>query len=98
MESINTWYQNWAEACTYAQERVPDLSFTVPGEPYAALGSIAGAFSFIWWRNEKRLQSLLLAEGKKTTEEESATMHRTDLTAAIDQLQHAPNVLKENAA
>ena len=45
MEAYMRWYQDWADACVYAQECIPDVSFLYPKEPYSALVCIA-AMSF----------------------------------------------------
>ncbi|PWB83144.1 MAG: hypothetical protein C3F11_08155 [Methylocystaceae bacterium] len=53
MESIKLWFQDWSDACEYAKECVPDLSFVAPGEPFSALASIAAACFALWWWNER---------------------------------------------
>jgi hypothetical protein len=58
MESIKLWFQDWSEACEYAKECVPDLSFAVPQEPYSALAGIAAACFLLWWRNERAIKKL----------------------------------------
>jgi hypothetical protein len=61
MESIKLWFQDWSDACEYANECVPDLSFLVPREPYSALASIALVCFLAWWWNERHIKTLLLA-------------------------------------
>jgi hypothetical protein len=59
MESIKQWFQDWSDACEYAKECAPDLSFlsfTAPQEPYSALASIAAACFLIWWWNERQFK------------------------------------------
>lgn len=56
MESIRQWFQDWSDACEYAKECAPDLSFLSSlafGEPYTALLSIAGACFLLWAWNER---------------------------------------------
>jgi hypothetical protein len=58
MESIKQWFQDWADACEYANECAPDFS-TFPvgnGEPYTAIAAIAVACYLAWAVNEWRLQ------------------------------------------
>ncbi len=98
MESLGIWYQNWAEACSYAQECVPDVSFTFLGEPYSALGSLAGILSVVWWRNEKKLQKLLLAESHRASQEDTSTMRRNELAVTVDQLRTTPVARESEAA
>jgi hypothetical protein len=58
MESIKTWFQDWSDACEYAKECVPDMSFATPQEPYTALVSIAAACFLVWWWNERAIRKL----------------------------------------
>lgn len=53
MESIKLWFQDWSDACEYAKECVPDLSFVAPGEPFTALASIAAVCFLVWRWNER---------------------------------------------
>jgi hypothetical protein len=62
MESFKEWFQDWAEACSYAQECVPDLSAVKPHEPWSALGTIAIVCFLVWWWNERRLKTTLARE------------------------------------
>ncbi|WP_400767352.1 hypothetical protein [Methylosinus sporium] len=56
MESIKTWFQDWSDACEYAKECAPDLSF-LPGEPFTALFGIAAVCFLVWWWNERSLRA-----------------------------------------
>ncbi|HMK91052.1 MAG TPA: hypothetical protein VK446_15635 [Methylocystis sp.] len=62
MESIATWFQDWSDACEYARECAPDLSFFVPREPYSAFAAIALACFLAWFVNERRLRRIRAAE------------------------------------
>lgn len=62
MESIATWFQDWSDACQYAKECAPDLSFATPGEPWSAFATIAALCYCMWLLNESRLKSLLAME------------------------------------
>lgn len=57
MEAIKNWLQDWSDACVYARECAPDFSaFPMPGgEPFTALGVIAGLCFIAWAINERRL-------------------------------------------
>lgn len=79
MESIGNWFQDWSDACIYAKECAPDLSF-LPGEPFIALASIAAVCFFVWLRNEKALSASGLVAS--VVAEPSASY--ADLTAAFD--------------
>lgn len=79
MESISNWFQDWSDACIYAKECAPDLSF-LPGEPFTALASIAAVCFFIWWRNEKALS----ASGVVTSVAAEPSSSYADLSAALD--------------
>ncbi|QGM45770.1 hypothetical protein [Methylocystis heyeri] len=66
MESFSQWFQDWAEACSYAQECVPDLPPVFPHaqEPWTALGAVAALCLFLWWANERSLKKLLAQEAR----------------------------------
>ncbi|WP_166142956.1 hypothetical protein [Methylosinus sp. RM1] len=56
MESIKTWFQDWSDACEFAKECAPDLSF-LPGEPFTALFAVAVSCFLVWWWNERSLRA-----------------------------------------
>ena len=64
MESLWQWARDWDEACTYARECVPDLSFFVPNEPYSALASIAAVCFIVWWWNDRKISGILAREAQ----------------------------------
>jgi hypothetical protein len=66
MESFSQWFQDWAEACSYAQECVPDLPFALPRaqEPWSALGFIVALCWLLWRVNESRLARILAREAE----------------------------------
>lgn len=64
MESIRTWLQDWSDACEYANECAPDLSFLAPQEPYTALAAIAAVCALAWWWNERKINPLVDAESR----------------------------------
>ncbi len=73
MESVKQWFQDWSDACEYAKECAPDLSFLSGfriGEPYLALLAVAGVCWLLWAVNERgirrraaRLQAAAQAQG-----------------------------------
>jgi len=59
MESVKQWFQDWSDACEYAKECAPDLSFLSAfsiGEPYVALLAVAGACWLLWAVNERGIR------------------------------------------
>lgn len=59
MESLRQWFQDWSDACEYAKECAPDLSFLsffAFGEPYTALLSVAGLCFLLWAWNERGIK------------------------------------------
>jgi hypothetical protein len=55
MESIKQYLQDWSDACEYAKECAPDLSFLGNGEPFTALLTIAAACFLAFAINERRI-------------------------------------------
>lgn len=62
MESLKTWFQDWSDACEYARECFPDLSFFAPQEPYSAFVAIVLVCFMAWRINESLLRRALAAE------------------------------------
>ena len=95
MESITHWFQDWSEACEYANECAPDLSFI---GPYSALVSIAAVCFVIWWRNERRISQShsserhVLAEGKVTP------VLSSQLSPTLQKMRTAPAEPRKQAA
>ena len=59
MEAVRQWFQDWSDACEYANECVPDFSFLRSlslGEPYTALLSVLGVCWLFWALNERSLR------------------------------------------
>ena len=57
METIRNWFQDWSDACEYANECAPDLSFLMPTEPFISLFAIATACFACWAVAESRIKS-----------------------------------------
>jgi hypothetical protein len=56
LESIKQYFQDWSDACEYANECAPDLSFLKIGEPYTAMATIALACFLLWAANERLIR------------------------------------------
>jgi len=56
LESVRQYFQDWSDACEYANECAPDLSFLGNGEPFTALLFVAAACYLAWAVNEARIQ------------------------------------------
>lgn len=56
MEGIKQYLQDWSDACEYANECAPDLSFFGNGEPFTALLFIAAVCGAAWAINEARIR------------------------------------------
>jgi hypothetical protein len=95
MESIGNWFQDWSDACIYAKECAPDLSF-LPGEPFTALASIAAVCVFFWWRNEQALRDSGLVSATET--EAEAPVAYAELTAALDRARSLVSAPEKKAA
>ncbi len=97
MESFKQWYQDWSDACEYAKECFPDLSFMAPREPYSALAGIAIACLLIWWWNERQINRLFhLQRHTQASNERQAT--RTGTAEMLDQVGKDRSPQKKQAA
>jgi hypothetical protein len=83
MESFTQWFQEWAEACSYAQECVPTFPPLALHEPYTALGSIAAVSFLLWWVNERRLTSVLAREANLRGEIATPAAPRAQAASAM---------------
>jgi hypothetical protein len=61
LESVRHYLQDWSDACEYANECAPDLSFLGNGEPYTALLFIAAVCYLVWAVNEARIHRRIRA-------------------------------------
>ncbi len=55
LESVRQYFQDWSDACEYANECAPDLAFLGNGEPFTALLFIAAVCSLVYAVNEARI-------------------------------------------
>ena len=97
MESFWQWMQDWQNACVYAGECTPDLSFFLPPEPYSALASIAGACFAVWWWNNRKLRQLLIREAR-VAKAEGIPAVRTEQLSAILALATAATLASKHQA
>ena len=100
MEAYVRWYQDWADACVYAQECIPDVSFLYPKEPYSALVCIAAMSFAVWWRNERCLKKMRFNESKmrEPKEVEVRAVSATPLNAIVEPAKKARSVSQNEAA
>jgi hypothetical protein len=97
MEPLWQWVREWGEACTYARECLPDLSFFIPNEPYSALACIAGVCFIAWRWNNTNIRRILLREaqvGMKVLPEISTK----ELTAIVGKARTVPPTSENKAA
>lgn len=60
LESVRQYFQDWSDACEYAKECAPDLSFLGNGEPFTALLFIGVVCYVVYAINEARIKSRAL--------------------------------------
>jgi hypothetical protein len=98
MESIRTWFQDWSDACEYAKECAPDLSFLTLNEPWSAFLALAALCFVAWLLNEKRL-SRLLARERRHLHSQAAFRATGELGLTLGQMKAAhPPVVEKQAA
>jgi hypothetical protein len=56
LESVRQYFQDWSDACEYAKECAPDLTFLGNGEPYTALLFIGAVCYAVYAINEARIR------------------------------------------
>ncbi|WP_159731682.1 hypothetical protein [Methylosinus sp. Ce-a6] len=96
MESIKTWFQDWSDACEYAKECAPDLSF-LPGEPFTALFGVAAVCFLVWWWNERSLRAHMAAIAATYAPQPAVEAHE-GLNAVLDRARaFFPTALKKAA-
>jgi hypothetical protein len=98
MEPLWQWVREWGEACTYARECVPDLSFFAPHEPYSALASIAGACFIVWWWNDTKIRRILRREAQVGAKFSLPDISTKELTAIVGMARTVPPPSENKAA
>jgi hypothetical protein len=98
MEPLWQWVREWGEACTYARECVPDLSFFVPKEPYSALAFIAGVCFIAWRWNDTNIRRILLREAQVGTKFSLPEISTKELTAIVGMARTVPPTSENKAA
>ena len=56
LDSVRQYFQDWSDACEYAKECAPDLSFLGNGEPFTALLFISAVCGIVFAINEARIK------------------------------------------
>lgn len=87
LESVRQYFQDWSDACEYAKECAPDLSFLGNGEPFTALLFIGVVCYLVYAINEARIKSRALPH--------AAT---GELKALAEQMTHSPATREKLAA
>ncbi|WP_442755507.1 hypothetical protein ACNHKD_02235 [Methylocystis sp. JAN1] len=89
LESVRQYFQDWSDACEYANECAPDLSFLGNGEPFTALLFIAAACYLAWAANEARIHR----RGQAPTTVSAPANELKTVVAQMQQAQAAPEKL-----
>jgi hypothetical protein len=92
LESVRQYFQDWSEACEYANECAPDLSFLGNGEPFTALLFVAAVCYLAWAVNEARLASRVFAP------QFVAAPAAGELKAVVEKVKQAPIAQEKLAA
>ena len=87
LESVRQYLQDWSDACEYANECAPDLSFLGNGEPFTALLFIGAVCYLAFSINEARIKSRALPHA--STDE---------LKALVEQMAAGPVAAPEKLA
>lgn len=94
MEAVVNWFQDWSDACRYANECAPDMSFLPHLEPWSAFAAIGLIVFAVWLRNEKDL--------KKTLEKErraAATAQPANFASVLEQMKGSrPSIASQQHA
>lgn len=80
LESVKQYLQDWSDACEYANECAPDLSFFGNGEPFTALMFIAAACYLVWAFNESRIHRRAEAQSG------AAAAAQSELISVVEQM------------
>lgn len=92
LESVRQYLQDWSDACEYANECAPDLSFLGNGEPFTALLFIGAVCYLIWAINEARIHRRADALAG------AAGLAQSELMAVVQQMQQGTAAPKKLAA
>jgi hypothetical protein len=92
LESVRQYFQDWSDACEYANECAPDLSFLGNGEPFTALLFVAAVCYLVWAVNESRLKHR--AQARPVVAPQSAG----DLKTVVEKLTQAQATHEKLAA
>lgn len=92
LESVRQYLQDWSDACEYANECAPDLSFFGNGEPFTALLFIAAACYLVYAFNESRIHRRMQAVSGV------AAAAQSDLMSVVEKMKQAPAPAAEKLA
>lgn len=94
MNLIKYFFQDASNACAYANECAPDLSFLKPTEPFTALFAIAALCYLIWAWNERRIA------GRTSTQTlgQPAASDTSQLKETLGAIQNSPESQQKLAA
>ncbi|HEY8160812.1 MAG: hypothetical protein ACR650_13705 [Methylocystis sp.] len=92
LESVRQYFQDWSDACEYANECAPDLSFLGNGEPFTALLFIAAVCYLAWAVNEAGIRRR--AGARSVVAPQAAG----ELKTVLEKLHQAPAAEKKLAA
>ena len=92
LEAIRRYLQDWSDACEYANECAPDLSFLGNGEPFTALLFIGAACCLVYAINEARIKRRVLASPGATT------TIPDELRTVVEQMNRSPAATEKLAA
>lgn len=89
LEPVRQYLQDWSDACEYANECAPDLSFFGNGEPFTALLFIAAASYLVYAFNEARIARRL---------EAGSTAAGSDLMRVVEKMKQGQAAQQKLAA
>lgn len=92
LEAVKTYLQDWSDACEYANECAPDLSFLGNGEPFTALLFVAAVCYLAWAINEAGIKRRMAALASV------APQAAGDLKSVVEKLTPAPAAAPEKLA
>jgi hypothetical protein len=92
LESVRQYLQDWSDACEYANECAPDLSFFGNGEPYTALFFIAAFCYVVWAVNEARIHRRIRASAS------AGPFDHSELMSVVEQMKQRADEANKLAA
>lgn len=94
MEAFRQWLQDWSDACEYANECAPDLSFIYPREPFPALAAIGLTCLGLWFWNERKIKkSKPIALSRLGTASE---LKDTEMSSSKEKLEELKQIIEQS--